>query len=280
MVPAAAPDTLKADTGLLARLAANVVAVGRRGRETAEVGRFHAFLSATSADYFMSFAVPRPVSGALGQPRGPVRWAESIDRLTAHFVAHERALRLEFFHELHPTLATALEAAGLGLEKTASAMALVPRDFRPPRPTALAVSSLEAGRAVGVKRFLAVQSDAFGVRIDSGPTGWRPILEAGLADGTMVAAIGEIGGQACCGAVLMIGGGGAELAGVGTLPAYRRHGYAADLCGRILAEHFHRSADPVWLSADDEIAAGLYGALGFKAVGTQLNYGRRGAGTG
>ncbi|NNG04318.1 MAG: GNAT family N-acetyltransferase, partial [Inquilinus sp.] len=211
-------------------------------------------------------------------PRGETSgWAASIDQLAGYFAAHGRALRLEFFHELHPSLATALESAGIGLDKPASAMALAPGELRVPQPTALTLSPLTPGNAIGVRRFLAVQSEAFGVRIDSGPTGWRPILEAGLADNTMVAAIGEVGGHACCGAVLMIGGGAAELAGVGTLPAYRRHGYAADLCARLLTGHFDRSADPVWLSADDDIAAGLYGELGFETVGTQLNYGRRGA---
>lgn len=255
-------------------MAANVIAVGQRGRTATIVADFTAFLSAGSSDYFMSFAVPRPPPhGADARPASG--WTASLSRLADHFAARERTLRLEFFAELFPNLPAALSAAEIGRDKSAPVMMATPGMFRPPRRTGIDMVSIEAGNAVAVERFMAIQGDAFGVRIDAGPTGWRPILESGLANGGMIAALGEIGGKACCGAVLMIGGGAAELAGVGTLPAYRRHGYAADLCGRLLAAYFEHTGMPAWLSADDEIAEGLYGALGFRRIGTQLNYGRR-----
>ncbi len=261
--------------GLMGRMAANVIAVGRRGRDASTVGDFEAFLSAGSSDYFMSFAVPRPSQdGADARPAAG--WTESLSRLADHFSAHDRTLRLEFFAELFPSLPDALSAAGIGRDKSAPMMVAMPEAFQAAARTGLLMVPVEAGNAVAVGRFMAVQGDAFGVRIDTGPTGWRPILEAGLADGSMIAAIGEVGGKACCGAVLMIGGGAAELAGVGTLPAYRRHGYAADLCGRLLGSYFEHTGRPAWLSADDEIAQGLYGALGFQKFGVQLNYGNRG----
>ena len=98
------------DLGLLGRLAANVIAVGRRGRTAARVGDFETFLSAGSRDYFMSFAVPRPVPGA-ADARPASGWAEPLARLADHFTAHHRALRLEFFAELFPRLPAALTAA-------------------------------------------------------------------------------------------------------------------------------------------------------------------------
>ena len=262
------------DLGQLGRMAGNVIAVGRRGRTASAVGDFEAFLSAGSRDYFMSFAVPRPPPrDADTRPAGA--WSDPLARLSDHFAANDRTLRLEFFAELFPNLPVALETAAVTRDKSAPVLVAGPDSFRPPRRTGLAMIPVESGNAVAVERFMSVQGDAFGVRIDSGPTGWRPILESGLADGSMIAAIGEVGGKACCGAVLMIGGGAAELAGVGTLPAYRRHGYAADLCGRLLDGYFEHTGAPAWLSADDDIAEGLYGALGFHRIGTQLNYGRR-----
>ncbi len=262
------------DLGLLGRMAGNVIAVGRRGRSASTVSDFEAFLSPGSRDYFMSFAVPRPPPrDADGRPA--TGWTEPLARLSQHFSEQDRRLRLEFFAELFPNLPAALDMAAIGRDKSAPVMVAAPDAFRAPRRTGLEMMLVESGNTVAVERFMAVQGDAFGVRIDSGPTGWRPILESGLADGSMIAAIGEVGGKACCGAVLMIGGGAAELAGVGTLPAYRRHGYAADLCGRLLDGYFEHTGAPAWLSADDEIAEGLYGALGFRRIGTQLNYGRR-----
>lgn len=262
------------DLGLLGRMATNVIAVGRRGRSAESVGDFTAFLSAGSSDYFMSFAVPRPRPDGV-DARPAAGWAVSLSLLAKHFAARERALRLEFFVELFPHLPEALTIAGVGEDKSAPAMAALPAQFRPVRKTGMDMVPVEAGNVVAVERFMAIQGDAFGVRIAAGPTGWRPILEAGLADGSMIAAIGEVGGKACCGAVIMIGGGAAELAGVGTLPAYRRHGYASDLCSRLLEAYFEHTGAPAWLSADDEIAESLYGALGFRRIGTQLNYGKR-----
>ncbi len=262
------------DSGQLGRMAGNVIAVGRRGRTATTIGDFEAFLSPGSRDYFMSFAVPRPPPRG-ADTRPAAGWAEALVPLSRHFADHDRRLRLEFFAELFPGLPAALEQAAIGRDKSAPVMVGTPDDFRPARRTGMEMILVEPGNAVAVERFMSVQGDAFGVRIDSGPTGWRPILESGLADGCMIAAIGEVGGKACCGAVLMIGGGAAELAGVGTLPAYRRHGYAADLCGRLLESYFEHTGAPAWLSADDEIAQGLYGVLGFRRIGTQLNYGRR-----
>ncbi len=255
-------------------MAGNVIAVGRRGRTASTIADFEAFLSEGSRDYFMSFAVPRPPSED-ADARPSSAWSRPLSQLSQHFENRHRSLRLEFFAELFPNLPPALQAAAIDRDKSAPVMVVEPDGFRAPRRTGLEMVAVDTGNPVTVERFMSVQGDAFGVRIDSGPTGWRPILEAGLADGSMIAAVGEVGGKSCCGAVLMIGGGAAELAGVGTLPAFRRHGYAADLCGRLLESYLEHTGAPAWLSADDEIAEGLYGALGFHRIGTQLNYGRR-----
>ena len=262
------------DIALLARIAANAVAVGRRGRQDTGVGPFRAFLSVSSRDYFMSFAVPAPPGAATTIGWAADDWARPITALVDHFSGRCRTCRLEYFAELHPRLAVALAAAGLSQDKSAPAMAVTPACLRPRPPGRdMTMRLLRPGDTVAIKRFMAVQSEGFGVDIDTGPNGWRPILEAGLSDGTMIAALGQVDGRACCGAVIMIGGGAAELAGVSTVPAYRRRGLAADLCSRLLARYFDGSDAPAWLSADGEIAEELYGELGFRTVGLQLNYG-------
>ncbi|KGM30830.1 GNAT family N-acetyltransferase, partial [Inquilinus limosus] len=68
-----------------------------------------------------------------------------------------------------------------------------------------------------------------------------------------------------------IGGDTAELVAVGTRPAFRRRGLAEAVCRRLLESYLGTEA-LVWLSA----AAGaepLYAKLGFRLVGTQLNFG-------
>ena len=173
------------DLGQLGRMAGNVIAVGRRGRTASAVGDFEAFLSAGSRDYFMSFAVPRPPPrDADTRPAGA--WSDPLARLSDHFAANDRTLRLEFFAELFPNLPVALETAAVTRDKSAPVLVAGPDSFRPPRRTGLTMIPVESGNTVAVERFMSVQGDAFGVRIDSGPTGWRPILESGLADGSMI----------------------------------------------------------------------------------------------
>jgi predicted GNAT family acetyltransferase len=58
---------------------------------------------------------------------------------------------------------------------------------------------------------------------------------------------------------------------VGTRPAFRRRGLAQAVCRRLLDTYF-AGGEMAWLSA----AAGaepLYARLGFRPVGTQLNFG-------
>lgn len=268
-----------ADPRLLRRLADGLIAAGSRGRTVARVGPFVALVARTSDAYLMSLAVPVEAADD---------WPPAIARLDAHFAAHGRTTRLEYFEELHPTLLPALLDAGMELQMTAPVMVCTPETFRPPPrrmggapgPDAgdAAFALLRPGDAAGLDAFLALQAEAFAMPL---PTvqAWQPSLAAGLQDGMVLAGLVRVGDEPAAGATLLVGGDVAELAGVGTLPAMRRRGLAAWACGELMARYFARGGSLCWLSAEPE-AQGLYARLGFTVVGTQRNVGRQAAATG
>jgi predicted N-acetyltransferase YhbS len=63
-------------------------------------------------------------------------------------------------------------------------------------------------------------------------------------------------------------GGVTEIAGVSTLPRFRRSGLGAAVTALLANAARHRGADTIFLSAGDEQIARLYGRLGFVRVGT------------
>jgi len=151
-------------------------------------------------------------------------------------------------------------------------MVLVPDEFAPqPAVPGVRFVRITAMGDEVLDAFLAMQSSAYSMAMAN--PAWRAMIQAGLRDGWMTAAALERGGVLVSGASLIIGAGVAELAGVGTLPAQRRRGLAADVCTRLLATYFDGGHDLCWLSAAER-AEGTYRRLGFRGIGTQHNYGR------
>jgi ribosomal protein S18 acetylase RimI-like enzyme len=60
----------------------------------------------------------------------------------------------------------------------------------------------------------------------------------------------------------------AEIAGVATLPAARRRGYASQLTATLARTALQDGADLVFLSAGDDDVARLYSKVGFRRIGT------------
>jgi ribosomal protein S18 acetylase RimI-like enzyme len=130
-----------------------------------------------------------------------------------------------------------------------------------------------------LKAHLIQQSIAFGgTGEDEDALGWLPNLQRGLADGLVMGALLEQasllqqGGEFVSGAVIQMGEGPGELAGVWTAPQWRGRGLAFALCRQLLAEYAALGHTTCWLSAA-EGAQRLYEKLSFVSVGTQLNYG-------
>ena len=246
---------------LLEHLVPNTLAAAAEGRRRMDVGPFAVFVSGASEDPIQSFAVP--VAPAPD-------WRPAVAELQHAFDDAGRRFRIEFFRELHPALSPTLHAMGYRREMEAPLMTLNRAAYRSARddPAQLLTAEDEAA----IDGLMLVQREAFDQPLDeAGEADFRARLYHGLGKGSRLAALARVDGVPAASGLLLIGGGSAELAAVGTRPAFRRRGLAQAVCRRLLDAYF-AGGDLAWLSA----AAGaepLYARLGFRAVGTQLNFG-------
>ncbi|MCB9947746.1 MAG: GNAT family N-acetyltransferase [Rhodospirillaceae bacterium] len=251
---------------VLHALIRNLQATAALGRETVPAGPFRAYFARDNSDYLLSVAVPVEASDD---------WPGAVAGLLRMFHERGRMVRLEYFAECFPALTPVLEVAGIRREATAAVMTLRASDLRVRRLREdVGVEILKPGDDQAVTNLLNVMARCFDLGNRDSLTGWRTILSLGLADGSIRAALARVDGEIVGGANLLVGGGSAELAGVGTLPGQRRRGLATGLCYRLLADYFAHGHRLAWLSTGQEIRT-LYDRLGFQAVGTQLNYGLR-----
>jgi ribosomal protein S18 acetylase RimI-like enzyme len=249
---------------LLARLVPNVTAAAGAERRRLRAGPFEAFIAEGTDDYFMSFAVPVE----------PCRdWRPAVEALDALFRAQGRIPRLEFFRELHPALAPTLYA--MGYHRNMEAPVMVLESARWPGARVDRTGLIKPGDEAAIDAALSVQQTAFQPMLDPAALAdWRGKIIAGIRTGMLRAALLRDGGKPVATAILMLGAGVAELAGVGTVPDHRRRGFAQRVCRLLLGAYFADGFDIAWLSAAPE-ADGLYRKLGFQPVGTQLNFGAK-----
>jgi ribosomal protein S18 acetylase RimI-like enzyme len=59
-----------------------------------------------------------------------------------------------------------------------------------------------------------------------------------------------------------------EIVGVGTLPAFRRRGFAAAVVRLLIDDARGRGVETIFLTADDTVVARLYAGLGFREIAT------------
>lgn len=252
------------DKGLLKRLERSLKAVGGQSRDKVRVRGFEVFIDPSSDAYHLSFAVPSDIKGD--------NWAEAIKEMQNVFTERSRRARLEYFHELHPDLAGALENEGFHQDMRAPVMTLQRQDLSEGTRSSATYLALTMDHSDRLEGYLRRQSLAYGGNGDDGALVWLDSMRKGLAAGDLMVAGLEQESAFVSGASIQIGGNVGELAGVWTLPQKQRRGLAYALCQTLLSDYFENGYDLCWLSAA-EGALGLYERLGFRKAGTQLNYG-------
>lgn len=234
--------------------------------ETLAVPPFTLFFHRTDTLRFFNYAIPAaPITGDVQSELRAVR---------AAFVERNRQPRFEFLEEYTPALASALEAAGFACEGRYPMMVCTPDTLTPaPDVTGLTLTLLEPGATVEDARgFLTAQ------RLGFDPTNPHPVTDQEITEflgrldlnGYVLA---KLEGVAVSAGVFTVPYNGVtELAGIATLPAYRRRGIAAALTEYATRAAFARGVEIACLSAGDEQASRVYTRVGFQPMATMLAY--------
>jgi ribosomal protein S18 acetylase RimI-like enzyme len=251
---------LTADLDLLRRLERQVHRGFARGSEIRETGAFRVYLWPRPEPFYRNRALP---------VAEPADWAPAIAAAVEAFAALGREPRVEHFAELWPSLPRALEAAGFQGEATP----VLARSRPAPHGTDPAVTLLDGATPQALlAAFLDGAHTAFGGAAPD--AGELAQLGRDLAEGATLAAARLEDGRPVAGACLIGVGAEAELAAVWTRPDHRRRGHASAVCAALAGTFLARGGELVWLSASGPGSLALYEKLGFRPVGTQLNYAR------
>lgn len=269
-----APDAVPSAsvTDLLSGIARAVLVNAGAGREVTAVGPFVALVDRVSPSPWASFAVPSPDAPP------DADWAAQLPALEAHFAARGRPLRFEFMEALFPTLATVLERAGWPLASRDPVSACRRDGLVPAAPVAgLSLEPLEAGSSdelLGL--FLEVQNHAFEPGTDRSPSrGEREQLAARMKRGALRCVLARFDGTPAGAGCSLPAAGCAEIAGIGTLPAFRARGIGSAVTFRLAADLFADGTELAWLTAGSDGAGRIYRRLGFRPLDVfQRSYGR------
>jgi ribosomal protein S18 acetylase RimI-like enzyme len=217
-----------------------------------------------------NYAIPDQCEEAAVEPD----YGPGIAALQAQFAARRRRPRLEFVEACTPRLAAALEQAGFSREGRYGLMVCTPdRALAPPHPVDAVVQRLEPSAPVEqLAEFLRTQAIGFGAAEPVRPSK-QEIGELRVALHTTTAVWARVGQAAAAVAVVTAPAGGvAELAGVATLPDYRRRGLGRAVSAAAVQAAFAGGVKLVCLTAADAAAERIYAAIGFRVIGAGLVY--------
>jgi GNAT superfamily N-acetyltransferase len=215
------------------------------------VGPFLVLHNESSDNPFLNYAVP--VVDAAPTP-------DDVTALVAYFTERDRLPRLEYVRPA-PAVDSPLAAAGFDVTETLTLMALdefVPvssgSEYRALLPTDEATLRV----ANGVQHVAYGEPDA-----EPDPTGLLRLIANGgcvaiaeAPDGTLVGA----------GVFAQPSGGLVEIAGVGVLPKYRRHGVGRLLASALTQEALRRGHQP-FLQVEKDEPERIYQRLGYRVIG-------------
>ncbi|TWV55922.1 GNAT family N-acetyltransferase [Streptomyces misionensis] len=234
------------------------------------VGPFVVGFDPATTSPYVNYATPVP---------GAEPSARDVTELIAAFRARGLKPRLEFAPEAAPGVESALRRAGFGTEAEheylvcTPATLSVPRSSPEPAPGPGPRLPVRVEAPVTEADYVAIDTAlaaAFGGEWAPSPEGaarLRRTAEGGGAVRFVRAENGDCAGGALCSAPAE---GTAELAGVGTLPAYRGRGIAAAVTAGLAEAQFARGARSVWLEYSGEGSRRVYERVGFRPGGRRL----------
>jgi ribosomal protein S18 acetylase RimI-like enzyme len=184
----------------------------------------------------------------------------------------------EWTADVSPALRAAVEAAGLSVAEY-PLMALLDEGQPPRLPDGVTLRLVTPDDDLA--RIGAVAAVAFGVPgTAAGPEGVDALARAELssemagfvrerlrAGRTVTAAAFTAEGPVATGSYQPVGN-VSEVAGVGTLPAYRRRGLGAAVTGLLVEDARRRGIQTIFLTAGSEDVARIYHQLGFRRIAT------------
>ncbi|MFI5683197.1 GNAT family N-acetyltransferase [Streptomyces sp. NPDC051636] len=230
----------------------------RRRPETAEIGGFVAGFDPATTSPYVNYATPVP--GARPDGRDVAALIEAF---------RERGLRprLEFAPDGAPAVEAALRRAGFTTEAVHEYLVCTPSVSMPPIPALPVETPGSDGDFTAIDAALC---EAFADEFSPSPEGaarLRRLQDNGGAVRFVRAPDGGCAGAATCSAPAA---GTAELAGVGTRPAFRGRGIAASVTAVLTETMFDRGARSVWLEYSGEGSRRVYERLGYRPRGTRL----------
>lgn len=194
----------------------------------------------------------------------------------AAFAAHGLPCRWEFLLDLFPTFPELLRRHGFPEAIARPLMVVTQETFRPEKSACAVVRKIESGETRAVDRvlnaaFRGEEAAANPEETDGDQSEPEPDLLAGMMSrGTSVYAAFVEGKPVAGGAHSPLGD-TTEVAGVGTLAAFRRRGIAGALTSALVEDAFARGCTCVFLSAADESVQRVYARIGFEKIGTAMD---------
>jgi ribosomal protein S18 acetylase RimI-like enzyme len=235
-------------------------------RQVHACGPFHLYIHPTDSFRFFNYAIPdEPIESLT---------AEQLATLKSAFAAQGRTLRFEFLHEYTPRLSALLDSLGVPCEGENPLLVCVPQTWLPAAgPEGLEIRRLmPASPDADLAAYLSVGNRGFGGEGHVSPARVQELrqrVEQGSAD-----YLALLDGQpAGVGAYMIPLDGFTELAGIATLPEYRRLGIAGALTAEMARAAFEDGVHTSFLTAADDDASRVYQRAGFRRIGTGMAYG-------
>jgi ribosomal protein S18 acetylase RimI-like enzyme len=192
----------------------------------------------------------------------------------------DQPLEFEWLVDVTPGVGPATEAAGLrAVERPL--MHLPTEDFRPhPAPEDVLVRFVEPGEDLATITAVAMVG-FYSPGTDVSPIGTESLAERAaridasklefnrdrIARELTITAVAFIEGLPVASGSHQPMDGLTEIVGVACLPAFRRRGLGAAVTSTLAQDAFRRRVETVFLAADDESVARIYGRLGFRTIG-------------